>query len=303
MLTIDAKSRGIPRLPVAALSPDVFNQRYQRPGQPVILKGLLDADVDWSLDYLCQRLGSHSFPVRCYGQRRYHQDKRRWSNIGSGADLKPMLFNDYAECLRNGQAHDQDMYLAKCPLGTTPLSLSKALRTIRDRIPLNMPVSEFNLWVGPPGHLECLHYDPMDGTLIQLHGAKKIVLFPPDQWANLYPFPTSVHLRYGRRLRCWFSQVTLQSPDFDAFPQLREALPHRIEVILNAGEALYIPAGWWHEVTTMGTDMACSINRFWLVSPSRALRSWQWWRTHLGAVYAVLYTAMGVGGLTARDQC
>ncbi|MGB7417322.1 MAG: cupin-like domain-containing protein [Thermosynechococcaceae cyanobacterium] len=280
-------------MPISVLSQDVFSQQYQRPGQPVILKGLIDQEVDWDLDYLCQQLGQQSFPIRRYGRQRYQQDKRQWSNIGSGADLEPILFKDYAESLRNGQAREQDMYLAKCPLSNTPLALSRAVKMVCDRIPLKTPVSDYNLWVGPPGHLECLHYDPMDGTLIQLHGAKKIVLFPPDQWANLYPFPASVHLRYGRRLRCWFSQVTLQSPDFDAFPQLREALPHQIEVTLNAGEALYIPAGWWHEVTTLGTDMACSINRFWLVPPRRVLGAWQWWRTHLGAVYAALHPVVG----------
>ncbi len=296
MVHLETRPNTISHVSADALSQQTFSQKHLKPGLPIIIDGLLDTEVDWNLDYLCQQLSECSFRIRCYGQQRYQQDKRRWSSIGSGADMKQMHFHEYAKCLQSRQAHVEDMYLAKCPIGETPLGQSKAIQTLRDRLYLDTPVSDFNLWVGPSGHMECLHYDPMDGTLIQLHGAKKIVLFPPSQSENLYPFPISVHLRYGRRLRCWFSQVSLQEPDFDAFPQLQEALSHRIEVVLNAGETLYIPAGWWHEVTTLGTDMACSVNRFWLVNPlSRVLFSWQWWRTHVGSVYAVLHDLMQLG--------
>ena len=297
-------SNTISRIHADALSPEAFAQQYQRPGQPVVIDGMLAADVDWNLDYLCEQLGDHSFLIRCYGQKRYQQDKRRWSNIGSGVDVVQMPFRDYAQLLRNRQAHERDMYLAKCAIGHTPLGQTNPLQEVGDRLQLHHPISDFNLWVGPSGHVECLHYDPMDGTLVQLHGTKKVVLFAPQQSADLYPFPIAVHLRHGLRLRCWFSQVTLLQPDYEAFPRFRQAWPQRIEVILKAGEMLYIPAGWWHEVTALGSEMSCSVNRFWRVYPtSRALWSWQRWRTYLGSASAVPHTLASLGlALCSRQR-
>lgn len=285
----------VPVVPIAELSPQVFSSHYQQPGLPVVIQGLLDQSVDWNLEYLCETLDDALFLIRCYGQQRYQHNKREWSNIGSGVDVVQMPFRDYAVCLRNGQAQAEDMYLAKCALGSTALGKTDSLKDLGDRLPLRKPMSDFNLWVGPSGHVECLHYDPMDGTLVQLHGTKKIVLFPPSQSRNLYPFPVISHLKHGLRLRCWFSQVTIVSPDFEAYPNLREAFTHRMEVILQPGEALYIPAGWWHEVTTLGTEMGCSVNRFWRVFPTqRAVLSWQRWRVYLGSAAAVPYTLIHV---------
>ncbi|MBO3464497.1 cupin-like domain-containing protein, partial [Aetokthonos hydrillicola] len=134
-------------------------------------------------------------------------------------------------------------------------------------------------------------YDSVDGTLMQLHGAKKVVLFPPSQTNNLYPFPVYIHLRYGFKLRSWFSQVYPESPDFDTFPKMKQALQYKTELILNQGEILYIPAGWWHEVTALGDEMVCSVNRFWSVSPiSRIIFSWSILRTYLGTLFGVPYT-------------
>ena len=291
MPNLDTTSTVISRVHASALTPQAFAEQYQCPGKPVVVDGLLAEDVDWTLDYLCEQLRDHPFLIRCYGQQRYQQDKRQWSNIGSGCDVIQLPFLDYAQRLRSREAHERDMYLAKCPIGQTALGDVNPLTEIGSRLGLHQPISDFNLWVGPSGHVECLHYDPMDGTLVQLHGEKKVILFAPQQSADLYPFPISVHLRHGLRMRCWFSQVTLLNPDFESFPNFRQAWPQRIEVILKAGETLYIPAGWWHEVTALGTEMSCSVNRFWRVYPaSRALFAWQRWRTYLGSASAVPHT-------------
>ena len=45
------------------------------------------------------------------------------------------------------------------------------------------------MWWGPAGHTEPLHMDCCDGTLLQLRGRKRVVLFPARCWAGLRPFP------------------------------------------------------------------------------------------------------------------
>jgi lysine-specific demethylase 8/hypoxia-inducible factor 1-alpha inhibitor (HIF hydroxylase) len=105
---------------------------------------------------------------------------------------------------------------------------------------------------------------------------------------NLYPFPIFIHLRHGLKLRSSFSQVYPENPDFQSFPKLKKALRHKYEVILNQGEVLFIPAGWWHEVTALGDEMVCSVNRFWGVYPtSRIVFSRIRWRIYIGYLLAL----------------
>lgn len=279
----------IQKVNFSSLKAETFQTKYQKPGIPVVITGLL-GELDWNLPYLSEKLADREFPVRFYGSERYQQDKRKWKSIGSGVTTKILPFNDYAALLRNGKARERDIYLAKCSLKNTALDSSEYLASIGEKLAFSSPMSDLNLWVGPSGHVESLHYDTLDGTLIQLHGSKKILLFPPSQTKNLYPFPLYLHLRYGLKLRSWFSQVYPSKPDFKAFPKLREALKYQQEIILNRGEILYIPAGWWHEVTALGNEMVCSVNRFWRVnSTEKLLFSSVAMRTYLGIILSLPY--------------
>lgn len=286
------------RVTVESLTETRFFADYQKKGIPVVITGLLAVGSEWNLEYLCQRLGNQKFPLRHYGRDRYEQEKRFWKNIGSGVTGESKPFVEYAAMLRDRTAHQKDIYLAKCSIKNTPLNQTKSIESIGEKfenIGLNKPASDYNIWLGPAGHIECLHYDLMDGTLVQLYGVKKVVLFPPSQTSNLYPFPFSVHLYRGFQLRCWFAQVYPDRPDFKIFPQLEEAMQFKQEIFLHPGEALFIPAGWWHEVTAEGDDMVCSINRFWRVYPTdRAIFSWSRWRIHLGSILAIPYTLLSL---------
>lgn len=279
----------IQKVDFSSLKAETFPTKYQKLGIPVVITGLL-GELDWNLPYLLDKLGDREFPVRFYGSERYQQDKRKWKSIGSGVTTKNLSFNEYATLLRNGKARERDIYLAKCSLKNTALDSLEYLANIGEKLAFSSPMSDLNLWVGPSGHVESLHYDTLDGTLIQLHGSKKILLFPPSQTKNLYPFPLYLHLRYGLKLRSWFSQVYPSKPDFKAFPKLREALKYQQEIILNRGEILYIPAGWWHEVTALGNEMVCSVNRFWRVnSTEKLLFSSVAMRTYLGILLSLPY--------------
>jgi hypothetical protein len=305
-LKVEGSVRSIARVSVSALTASEFSEQYQKPGVPVIVTGLLDAEPDWSLNYLREKLGAFALPIRRYGWQRYEQDKRKWESIGSGTDAQNVPFACYAEMLQSGEARDQDIYLVKRSLRNTPLEQNLAsLQRVGEQLGLS-PISDFNLWLGTSGHVTCLHYDSMDGTLLQLHGAKKIVLFPPSQLYNLYPFPLWVHLRYGLKLRASYSQVYPERPDFETFPRLRQALQHRYDEVLQRGEVLFIPAGWWHELTTLGDEhedgMVCSINRFWHVPMGRSLRLWNKWRVHLGSICAIPHALWDLRGAIAQGN-
>jgi len=268
-----------------------FQKRYLRPGQPVVVHGLLDLEREWDLDYLYEYLKDQIFPIRHYGRERYQQDKRQWSSSGSGVEARCMRFGDYANLIKTGEAYERDLYLARCSLKQTPLAEQPTLTYAETWLGLKAPATYLNLWLGPGGHTSSLHYDPMDGVLMQLHGLKKVILFPPSQTYNLYPIPVYKQLFHGLTLRSVYSQVYPENPDLDAFPKFRQAIPQAQECILKPGDVLFLPAGWWHEVTSLGDGISSSVNRFWHVFPlSRALLSWNKWRAHLGSVFAIPQT-------------
>lgn len=295
----------ISRVEAASLPPEVFARQYQKNGIPVVITGLLPPELDWNLDYLKQKLGDREFLFRNYGSQRYKQARHEWTNIGSGVDLQRMPFSKFTEMLDDRQAHEQDINLGKCLLKNTPLTEQAQLfQTIGKHLGLTHPASDLRLYVNPSGHRSGLHYDAADGTLMQLHGSKKVVLFPPSQLYNLYPFPLYIHLRYGLRLRSVFSQVSSEQPNVNLFPKFKEALQHKHEAILNRGDVLYIPTGWWHDVIALGDEMVCSMSQFWHVYPlSRGILSWSRWRAGLGLLCASPHLAWNfLLALFSRDR-
>ncbi|MEB3210755.1 MAG: cupin-like domain-containing protein [Leptolyngbyaceae bacterium] len=287
-----SSSRTVPRKSISELDDETFLHTFQRKGYPVVITEAVTPEPEWNLDFLCEQIGDHPFLIRQFGRERYQQNKRQWTSIGSGVESTSMSFREYAAAIQSGQAHAEDLYLAKVPVTQTLLAENAQLTSLSTQLPLRWPVTDWNLWVGPSGHTTCLHYDPFDGVLAQLCGAKRIVLFPPSQLYNLYPFPMLNHLRYGAKLRSGYSQIYPDAIDDEAFPKARMAQAHCYEVTVNAGEMIFIPAGWWHEISTVGSGMVCSVNRFWHVYPwSRSLSSWSKWRVHLASVLAAPHVA------------
>lgn len=91
------------------------------------------------------------------------------------------------------------------------------------------------------------HYDVMDNILVQVVGRKRVVLFPPSDAPYLY--------LTGDKSRV----MDIDAPDPDAFPKFSQAT--RWEAELEAGEVLYIPALWFHNVTAL--EFGVAVNVFW----------------------------------------
>jgi len=96
----------------------------------------------------------------------------------------------------------------------------------------------------------------------QLAGEKRFLLFPPEDGQYLYRYPGA---EFPWQMRN--SQVR----GFDAgiherFPLLRHAHPR--EITLRAGEALFLPANWWHTTLNLTDSVSYSVR---IVNRSNAL--------------------------------
>jgi hypothetical protein len=105
-------------------------------------------------------------------------------------------------------------------------------------------------WIGPARTVTPLHCDYDDNIFAQIWGTKRIFLAPPHHAEFLYPSEANAIL-FG-------SPFDPESPDFDKFPLARQATT--IEVIVNPGDMLYVPAGWYHQVRAL--TFSLSSNRW-----------------------------------------
>lgn len=48
-----------------------------------------------------------------------------------------------------------------------------------------------------PGNITPVHYDEQENFFAQIKGYKQFLMFPPDQYENLYPYP--VHHPHDRQ--------------------------------------------------------------------------------------------------------
>jgi hypothetical protein len=114
-------------------------------------------------------------------------------------------------------------------------------------------------WLGPARTVTPLHCDYDDNIFAQVWGSKRIFLAPPHHDAFLYTREANPIL-FG-------SPFDPEAPDFARFPLARQAA--LVEVIVQPGDLLYVPAGWYHQVRAL--TFSLSANR-WARAVPFALR-------------------------------
>jgi Cupin-like domain len=105
------------------------------------------------------------------------------------------------------------------------------------------------------------HFDESNNIACVAAGRRRFTLFPPEQIANLYIGPIDF-APTGTPI----SLVDAIEPDFDRFPNFRTALAHAQTAVLEPGDAIYMPALWWHHVESL-TPFNVLVNYWWKGDP------------------------------------
>ena len=108
-----------------------------------------------------------------------------------------------------------------------------------------------NAWLGPRGTASPLHFDRVHNLLAQVVGSKYIRLYAPSHSERLYPHLDGPHMN---------SSQIVDPEDYDHARFPRFAGTPYVDLVLSAGEMLYIPPRWWHFVESRETSFSVS---FW----------------------------------------
>jgi hypothetical protein len=147
------------------------------------------------------------------------------------------------------------VYLASIDMHQFFVGLHEANHVdLGDRTPLA------SIWMGTPTRIAA-HNDVPDNLACVAVGRRRFTVFPRDQFRNLYLGPVD-NTPAGRAV----SMVDFHDPDFAAHPRFREALKHGQVAELEAGDALYIPAMWWHHVEGLAAFNVL-VNYWWREAP------------------------------------
>ncbi|MCJ1481989.1 hypothetical protein MMC06_002150 [Schaereria dolodes] len=131
--------------------------------------------------------------------------------------------------------------------------------TSKRRPQLDEPL--LNAWFGPAGTISPLHTDPYHNILCQVVGKKYVRLYSPDESRKLYPMGVEeggIDMGNTSSVNPEMLEMNLLEDSDHDFPDFVNA--EYVDTILEEGECLYIPVGWWHYVRSLTVSFSVS---FW----------------------------------------
>ncbi|MDP3836152.1 MAG: cupin-like domain-containing protein [Hydrogenophaga sp.] len=103
-----------------------------------------------------------------------------------------------------------------------------------------------SFWFGPAGTVTPLHHDTLMLCHTQIVGRKRWRFISPLQTPLLYN-----HFDV-------YSPVDIDRPDLNRYPLFSQATV--LEVVAEPGETVFLPLGWWHQVTALDVSLSFSFS-------------------------------------------
>ncbi|MDX1913191.1 MAG: cupin-like domain-containing protein [Saprospiraceae bacterium] len=225
----------------SGLTRETFAAEYLEPLKPVVFTDLTagwPAIRKWTIEYFKEKYGDLMVPVV----------SNNFSRPGKGylAADKHITFREYLEILESGPS-DLRIFAWNIFWKAPELREDFAVHDIMDGFVNELPF----LFFGCEGSRVTLHYDvDMSHVFLnQIHGRKRVILFSPEQGRHLYHLPFTVA-----------SHVNILKPDYEKYPALQHVKGQ--EVMLQPGETLFIPRGYWHNIEYTDGGYSISLRSF-----------------------------------------
>ncbi len=230
-----------------ALPPDEFRDRYYALNRPLIVRGLLErwrARTEWTPDYLKRKVGDLVIEIMT------GRDADPSYELNAANHRSTERFADYIDKVFRGPATNDYNLVANNRFFGNPATHA-LLDDLEPSLPYLKRVSPSEqcfLWFGPAGTVTPLHHDTSNILAAQIVGRKRYRLIPAAQWQYVY---NTIGV---------FSDVDCEAPDLARYPLFRNVTI--IDVVLEPGEVLFLPVGWWHHVRALDPSITVSFTNF-----------------------------------------
>jgi hypothetical protein len=217
-----------------------FIEKYYRPQKPVVIEELIEdwpAYKKWDLDYIKEVAGEKVVPL--------YDDRPISSKYKFNEPHLKMKMADYIDLLRSKPTKYRIFLyhlMKEVPALQKDFSYPKIGLSFIKQLPM--------LFFGGENSTVFMHYDIDFANIFHFHfhGKKECILFAPSQTRYLYKVP---HALISRQ------DINFTSPDYQKFPALKMAEGYITE--LKHGEALYMPEGYWHQMTYLTPGFSMSL--------------------------------------------
>lgn len=232
---------------VNSISPDEFKQKYYQPQIPVVIKDLSKnwpAYEKWNWDYFKQIVGDKKVGI-------YNNVKSdAYTPINKADDYT--TFGEYIDMIRSGPAAWRIFLFnifSHAPQLTQDFSWpDQLMKGFIKRVPM--------LFVGGQGSITHMHFDIDLSHIVhtQFLGRKRVLLFPYEEQYKLYrkPFEVLSMADFSNYFDPEKSKVNI-----DQFPALEKV--NGLEVVLEHGDTLFMPGGYWHHMEYLESGFAMSL--------------------------------------------
>lgn len=226
-----------------------FYEGLEANNKPIIFTNAMKgwpAAERWSFDWFTQQYGDVSVPVEWL---RYNA--RPAGDVERVGRVRKMTMKDYVASLKVKDGEETPGYLIGNDLFRTLPALHRDVRF--DEYAVQRRLTEQLFFMGPRGTFTQLHFDRAHNLHAVMVGRKQWQLYSPARDEELRPaklsHPWSVMSAHD---------LTPHGGRPDQLPAGK--LPD-YDFVLEAGEILYLPYGWWHRVYTV--EDAIATNYWW----------------------------------------
>lgn len=210
------------------ISPEDFTANYLKPRRPLIIKGLTDnwpAREKWTPGYLKQVVGKKIVPL-------YDNSKADPSKPINSATAE-MPFDEYIELIMSEPTELRIFFFnifKQAPQLLHDIAFPKELM---GGFIESMP----SMFFGGSDSVTFLHYDIDLPHIFHTHfgGKKQVILFENKWKRRLYCIPNATYA---------LEDYDVLNPDIKKFPALEGV--EGTEAILEHGDTLFMPTGYWH---------------------------------------------------------
>jgi Cupin-like domain len=231
----------------AHVTPQEFLEKYYATNTPVILTNMLHewkAMQLWTPEYLKTQYG------HCVVEVQTKRNRDANYEINSPQHKATLFLSDYADMVVSGQETNDYYMVANNGNLDRPdfKSLLQDIQQFPGLLDSDQAAQRVFLWFGPSGTITPIHHDPMNLIMAHIYGRKRWRLISPNETPLVYN-----HVGV-------FSEVDLENPDYEKYPLFKQA--HVIEAVLEPGEIIFVPVGWWHQVKSLDVSISLSFTNF-----------------------------------------